>query len=326
MSLTSELSRKESWVNGFFKANFPGVVGFANREGSALKSLGIKIPSKRRDSARLVGTAFDYRLRMHFDAAVPDSEERQDHCRKDVLLHGVARLTRTGSGLGTSTDAKWAETTARLLREIPTEDGDMQAKASIVLAWLDWGFRSGGKWSHGLCAVAKAVGEHGGGGWDVLVAPICREYAAEAAEIDNLMRLVQPPPARNMDCGVVFDGSRFVGGADADIILDGCLWDVKTTERPRRGFPLALRQLIGYALLDWNDTYGLEGVGLYFARQGVWLRWNLRDLVRQTATSGASLSKLREEFCAMAHKWSPRAQARAAPRLRAAPNASLATM
>lgn len=326
MSLTGELNRRGSWVNGFFKSNFPGVVGFAGREGSDLKSLEIKIPTKQHDSARLVGTAFDYRLRMHFGAGFADSKESLAPWRKQMLLNGIARLTLTGSGLGSSTDRKWAETTAGLLEETSTGDGDMQAKVSIVLAWLDWGFRSRGKWSDGLRTIAKVVGEHGADGWEALVAPIDRDFATEAAEVAEIMELTQPPRARRVDCGVVFDGSGFVGGGDADLILDGCLYDVKTTEHPRRDFPVSLRQLIGYALLDWSDTFGLKSVGFYFARQGAWMSWNLRELIRETALSGTSLDGLREAFCATAQERNPRALARMRRRARAAPHSSVAPM
>ncbi|MBI3965791.1 MAG: hypothetical protein HY329_09165 [Chloroflexi bacterium] len=56
-----------------------------------------------------------------------------------------------------------------------------------------------------------------------------------------------------------FAGSTHVGGADADLIVDGCLIDIKTTVQPRREVPIALYQLLGYTLLDYDDRYGING-------------------------------------------------------------------
>ena len=50
--------------------------------------------------------------------------------------------------------------------------------------------------------------------------------------------------------GPTFDGSEYVGGADADLIKGGCLYAIKTIMDPRRDLPGTVRQLIGYALLD----------------------------------------------------------------------------
>ena len=80
---------------------------------------------------------------------------------------------------------------------------------------------------------------------------------------------------------------------------------MKTTVAPRRDLPRNLRQLIGYALLDWSDALSLERVGFYFSRQGAWLSWPLADVVEQTA-AGATLAELREEFRTLAYENSPR--------------------
>lgn len=295
MSLTRELSRKDSWVNRFFKERFPQVVDFARREGVTVKSLKTEVPCESPSSARLVGTAFDYRLRMHFEPDFADSDE---------LSIGIDRLRSTGSGLGTLIDQKWADSTRRLLADLPANNADLMARASIVLAWLDWGYRSGGDWSEGLRATAGAIRDGRDiSEWDAYTTPVDKAVAAEVA---NLMRLANPPKADTAECGTSFDGSGSVGGADADLVLDGCLYDVKTTMYPRRELPSRLRQLIGYALLDWDDKLMLTRVGFYFSRQGAWMSWNLSDLVRQSATSGDTLRGLREDFRSLAQARSPR--------------------
>ncbi|MGH7757832.1 MAG: hypothetical protein ACREN7_00770 [Candidatus Dormibacteria bacterium] len=81
----------------------------------------------------------------------------------------------------------------------------------------------------------------------------------------------------------LFAGGGDVGGADADFIVDGCLIDSKATLRPTPG-PAKLRdswlwQLMGYAALDYDDTYGIERTAIYLARQGRLVVWQLSELL-----------------------------------------------
>lgn len=296
MSLTGELRRRDSWVNGYFKDRLPAVVEFVKSEGGAVKSLDTWVPNESPETARLVGTAFDYRLRMHFEADFSASEE---------LYLGIESLQWAGSGLGAEIDRKWADTTVNLLTDLPTGDDALAARAAVALAWLDWGYRSGGIWSDGLCDIARSIASRGGvPGWEQYTATV--DYAV-ADEVADIMRLTHPPRAESAECGTSFTGSAFVGGADADLALDDCLYDVKTSMTPRRNLPFNLRQLIGYALLDWNDELGLKRVGFFFSRQGKWISWELADVIRRTTgIPTATLKGLREEFRNIAFERNPR--------------------
>ena len=64
-----------------------------------------------------------------------------------------------------------------------------------------------------------------------------------------------------------FEGSRDVGGADADLVVNGTLIDIKTTVRPEIK-PDWIRQLLGYVLLDYSVRHQIKAIGLYMARQG----------------------------------------------------------
>ena len=75
----------------------------------------------------------------------------------------------------------------------------------------------------------------------------------------------------------IFDGSVAVGGADADLIVAGTLLDIKTTLNPRISRAM-LWQVLGYALLDWDDRYGIRRVGLHLPRQAVTLDWSVDRL------------------------------------------------
>lgn len=293
MSLTSELKSAKSWVNHFFKERFPYVDDFARCKAAEVNSMEIVVSSRSAGSVQLVGTAFDYRLRIHFETEFVDSS---------VPMKGIDRLCREGSGLGSSVDRKWSEATAKLLVKLPTGDDDLMARASVVLAWLDWGFRRPGMWSDGLRAVADSTRGGDVHGWDSYAASV---DAGVAAEVAALMDIARPPQADRVLCGTSFGGSAFVGGADSDLILDGCLYDVKTTLRPRRHLAAMLRQLLGYGLLDWDDEFGLDRVGFYWSRQGKWMSWNLAEMIERGANPEARLRRLREDFKRRAHEQAP---------------------
>ncbi len=107
-----------------------------------------------------------------------------------------------------------------------------------------------------------------------------------------------------------FEGSRDIGGADADIILGSCLIDIKATVNPRitRDW---LYQLLGYVLLDYSDQHRLDGVGVYLARQGVLLKWPLHWLMSHlVGRPSPPLEELRGSFKSVAQ--SLRRQARPA--------------
>jgi hypothetical protein len=94
----------------------------------------------------------------------------------------------------------------------------------------------------------------------------------------------------------VFAGSTHVGGADADLILDRRLIEIKTTADARldQGW---LLQLLGYVLLDLDDEYRIDGLGVLFARQAALARWPLGDVLRRVGAGGmAALPRLRAEF------------------------------
>lgn len=79
------------------------------------------------------------------------------------------------------------------------------------------------------------------------------------------------------------EGSLLVGGADGDLYLDGCIIDIKTTQRPDLKIRY-LRQLVCYAVLA--NEFGISGldegrvdqVAVYHSRAGVTERLDLEEL------------------------------------------------
>jgi hypothetical protein len=77
----------------------------------------------------------------------------------------------------------------------------------------------------------------------------------------------------------VFAGSTDLGGADADIIVGGLLVDCKATIRPHPIHRSALQQLAGYLLLDYDNAYGIDRVGLCLFRQGALITWTVPEFL-----------------------------------------------
>lgn len=296
MSLTSELRRTDSWVNRFFKDRFPKITSFVREEaGPDVQAMAIRVPLTCGNPS-LIGTAFDYRLRIRFGT---------DFSASEVLKCGIFRMMDAGdSGLG-KLGQVWGGAMLELLSEPPEGNEDKLARVSIILAWLDAGYRSGGRWSPGMRKVAKNILISREATWGRCAPVVDKSMAGELAMLMCLAEIRLP--AANATCGPTFDGSRYVGGADADIVIGGCLYDVKTTVKPREKLPESIRQLIGYALLDWNDKCGLEQAGFYFSRQGEWKSWPIQELiVRGTGDSKETLSELRNDFRSLAETHWPR--------------------
>ncbi|MFJ9460929.1 UvrD-helicase domain-containing protein [Kitasatospora sp. NPDC101447] len=125
-------------------------------------------------------------------------------------------------------------------------------------------------------------------------------YAVE--DLRRQMELAEGPfkafrslPSEDRVCGPVFAGSADIGGADADFILDGLLLDCKATTRPQRLGRDEIYQLVGYLLLDYDDDYGIDQVGLYLARQGHLVVWGADEFLARLGAK-TSLSGLRSRL------------------------------
>ncbi|MGW1364711.1 hypothetical protein ACWCQP_45815 [Streptomyces chartreusis] len=102
-------------------------------------------------------------------------------------------------------------------------------------------------------------------------------------------------PDHRRVCGPVFAGSADLGGADADFIVDGLLIDCKATIRPHSLNRAAVQQLAGYLLLDYDDTYSIDRVGLYLSRHGSLITWTVPQFLNGLGAR-APLPQLRRQL------------------------------
>ena len=109
---------------------------------------------------------------------------------------------------------------------------------------------------------------------------------------DNFNHLLSLPHSLNP----TFDGSLDIGGADADLIVNGTLIDIKATITQKIR-PDWLWQLLGYVLLDYSDHHRINSIGLYMARQGIFFQWDLEEAMRALCLGEPpSIEELRNEF------------------------------
>lgn len=94
-------------------------------------------------------------------------------------------------------------------------------------------------------------------------------------------------------------GAEFAGSAliksDADVIAAGLLLDLKTESKLSLGVTTVF-QVIGYALLDFDDAYQLTEVGTFSARYAYLATWDLGSLLDELAGQHVSLRAIRDEF------------------------------
>ncbi|QDN64259.1 hypothetical protein [Streptomyces sp. S1D4-14] len=102
---------------------------------------------------------------------------------------------------------------------------------------------------------------------------------------------------RPEDCvgGPTFAGAQIT--ADADIVVDGLLLDFKSARRPLAEMSQRTAwQLTGYLLLDADDRYRVDTVGLYLSRSGVLTSWPVDDFLALLGACRRDLTELRQVF------------------------------
>ncbi|MGC9202917.1 MAG: hypothetical protein ACP5HX_09660 [Thermoproteota archaeon] len=112
----------------------------------------------------------------------------------------------------------------------------------------------------------------------------------DVEDLKNLISLVKPEDFKaNKVCALnptFGKGSKLVGGADADILLDDTLIDIKTTKKlelERRTF----NQLIGYYILfliggiNNCSTCEVKRLGVYFSRYRELYTFSVKDVVNE---------------------------------------------
>ncbi len=331
MSLTSHLRDLQSPVRRWLIDQFPNL-------GPHLKEMRKDLPGPAAPTIRpdgpvpwtTIGIAFDYRLRYYFAVTPPreliawsgaaltlgqyllaeDPEHpalwRQSPSKSEVWVSGIPDLDdpAVSETLPAAFFRHLEALTAELTpagRRLDRADEERLDRACVALALFDEVFRA---LLQPTSPLARLGAQSTAGDLLDLAQPA---WLADLAALsygfydrfaDWLTDLVTLNPT--------FAGSADVGGADADLILDGCLLDIKATVNPKldQGW---LLQLLGYTLLDYDDAYRIDRLGIYLARQRHLMAWPLEAVLDGIAGPGrASLAALRAEFRGVARAERPR--------------------
>lgn len=96
--------------------------------------------------------------------------------------------------------------------------------------------------------------------------------------------------------GPTFAGSRHCP-ADADLIAGGTLIDIKCTVGKKNSAGAryialdrsVIHQLLAYALFDYDNAHAIDSIGLYSARYGHFIQWQLQDALSTLANRPVSI-------------------------------------
>jgi hypothetical protein len=225
-------------------------------------------PPRSRNSG-LVGTAFDYLLRWDLEWANPHAD-----VRPWVAEEALPLVPQAQRSLAAAVVTRAKEQHAAFLQR--RNFSEEVLAAALGLARLDTVFRSG----VGVCEIGKPP------------------EIADAEDLRGLVAAVPDEFVRRYDSCVLNPtfgrASLAIGGADADLILDDTLIDVKTTKHFKLE-RIAFDQLIGYVLLarlggvNGNHTRGraVQRIGIYYARYGRLVAWPIGSLLTETRLRNA---------------------------------------
>jgi hypothetical protein len=293
VSLSSHLDDPGSPIRAFLRERFPHVPSWVRREASearrtfAAKGGVLLLPASPPPGQTIpfgtLGTAFDYRLRFEFEVAQ----------RAYVAQAGLRALVRMRVLTRETVEALWQQLDELLHRTQPwakvleEEDEARLGRLCVAMTWGEQLVR---------CGMVPPILEERPKNLAQLLALVPTFWLDDLA---GLVRLWREGSRDALPSGAIlnptFDGSAWIGGADADLIVDGCLLEIKTSTKTGWSSEW-IRQLLGYVLLDLSDQHGIESVGLYLARQGLLLRWPLPELLWELAGEPVDLETWRGDF------------------------------
>lgn len=300
MSLTSLIGAGCGPVWDWFETNLPEtrrVSTSANRElrGGSAREPCVVPPVPGTDHG-LVGTAVGYLLSAHLR---PDALDQTVAFNAALLLNGPLRHAKTKpSVIERLVVARIAELCPSQ-RRLDQDDWSELCRLVAILARFEQYFRAG---PAVLPYIAEPLRAHGHN-LDELAVSLVSE--ASIGDIDALGRVtiedhLSIRGASELHIGPNFDQSLPLGGADADLIYDGTLLDLKSTSQAGLVGRDDIWQLIGYLLADTDDSYNITRVGFAALRRRRSIFWPADDLVRELAGGSTHpIKQLREEFASL---------------------------
>ncbi len=303
MSLTSELKDTESPLSAFMAAEFPRVREFAAAFRAVRPDDAEALPPPAAAGTRVawgtLNAAIDHRLRYAFSdsRALPETVEHGITGASRLAGPGArAALRRTGADLGVLLEELiTVEQPAARAQPLvlPAAAEARLARFCYAMTWFEEVYRTRRLWP------GTPLGDAGPGLTVEELLAVVPAYAVEdlvtQAQLASkaLGGLRAACPAAQVHAGPDFAGSPDVGGADADLIVGGLLIDVKGTVTPSRLRKPEFYQLLGYALLDYDDEYRINALGFYLSRFGRLITWTVEEYL-ELLGARETVSQLRQ--------------------------------
>jgi hypothetical protein len=302
VSLTSHLRDPRSPVRAWFGSRLGAtsdVVRAANeqlrgpgheRDGRvvSLSRLGREPSIPRIGDAALVGHGVDWLLRLSL-ADEPPPE-------RSASALGAGRIVAVSRDPGAL--VVFEQVVERCIALAPARGLSGAAwldlcRCCLVLAWMERAYRA----PFGTETIVDRVDGNGDlAGWsERLVTRLDLE------DLDALGRAALEDHADLRDGRVLVPNPTFalsaaLGGADADLIAGATLLDFKTTATTRVVTGQDVWQVVGYALADTDDVFGLTHAGVSALRWRTRVIWPLDVLLGHLAGEALTLHRARGEF------------------------------
>ena len=294
MSLTRELNKKQSPFRQLVEGCAPAlaIAGGRSPEGKRVaERLGFYELVKARSLAPLpdgvidarrhsptVGMAFDIRTRMTLGEFEP--RRSASAMGMDVFNHLLAPLLPNGQHISDVLGDAFLEA------ERLTRDGDDvdQNYASIVFAWCESIYRAG------VRAIRSSLGER------LSAARNVDEVYDSIPPLMLDLRIVNQRQIKHwrlrMKHGAFFvsnpsfSGDFLVGGADGDWFIDDTLFDCKVKDTITAPWVRkTLMQLLGYLILDLDNDYQAQRIGVWLPRQATVKTWTIEEILGRDANT-----------------------------------------
>jgi hypothetical protein len=255
--------------------------------------------------AGTVGTAIDQRLRLAFTAAAPVDEASMDGIDVAAMMGG----RQAGERMGT-VGAELVELLDAMVGGLALDDRDQDleraqdeeeqlARMLLAAAWYAVAFRNPYGFTYTPLYNAAVEAPEAFTLQGLLALPdqdlvddlVDQLHHAARGPLEFLRQASAPGDCRG---GPTFPGVGI--SADADLLVDGLLLDFKSTKRPHELPKKTCWQLLGYLLLDTNDRYRIDTVGLYLTRSVSLVTWPVDDYLALLGTRRRQLLELRRAF------------------------------
>jgi hypothetical protein len=272
VSLKTELQKADTPLRVWLEERLPHVNGPRGKLAATLRGVTPCLPDDDKPLWMLLGSAISARLVWQ-------------------IAPGEQTVVQNGAGyvMAKTANPELALFVPGLLRRPVSEvSADVAARASVWAGVFDgWG-RVGVFGTDRWAAMLPSISDT-----DAMLAAVDDYLAADVAAVAvRSAPVLEQCRTATIIAGPTFAGSHAIGGADADLVCGTNLVEIKAHKDstvPGRD----IWQLACYALLDFDDRFGIDTVTLLSARQGTSVSWPLVGLLTELAGKPVDVAELR---------------------------------